>query len=32
MTKSCGQGTADEPGMEEEVVQNIRRKIPEKDF
>ena len=30
MTKSCGQGTADEPGMEE--VQNIRRKIPEKDF
>jgi len=31
MTKSCGQGTADEPGMEEEV-QNIRRKIPEKDF
>ena len=31
MTKSCGQGTADEPGMEE-LVQNIRRKIPEKDF
>ena len=31
MTKSCGQGTADESGMEE-LVQNIRRKIPEKDF